>query len=128
MNQPESISRIPSWACKTAEVKFLKIFTLLFVSEWRDNGEHKHFIDVFMFNRWKIVSIETRTGICNGSINNYLPRIYKPKRFLSKYNKDLTDKFDTFTETQKFYKNEVTDIKFEVSDSEFISKFEYSVD
>ena len=128
MNQPEPISFIPSWARKTAEVKFLKIFTLSFESEWRNNCEHKHFIDVIMFNRWKIVSIETRTGIRNGVINNYLPRIYKPKRFLSKYNKDLTDKFDTFNETQKFYKDKVTDIKFEVSDSEFISEFEYSVD
>ena len=122
MIQPDKLKFIPNWAYKTAEVKFLKIFKLCFHSEWRGNGEHKHFISVFLLGKWRIVHIETRTGVTKDGFNNYLPRIYKPKKLFSRFNKDLTDKFDEVFTVQN--PPDCTEIG--VEDSEFISRFEFS--
>jgi hypothetical protein len=122
MIQPDKLNFVPDWAYKTAEVKFLKIFKLCFYSEWRGNGEHKHFISVYLFGKWKLVHIEARTGVTKDGFNNYLPRIYKPKKLFSRFNKDLTDKHDKFL-TIKFPSNETAIV---VEDSEIISKFEFS--
>ena len=122
MNQPDTMTYVPDWAYKTAEVKFLKIFKLCFYSEWRNNGEHKHFVIVSLFGKWDIVKIETRTGITKKGLNNCLPRIYKPKKLFSRFNKDLTDKYDKYSTT--VLPLDETEIK--VEDSEFVSKFAYS--
>ena len=122
MNQPEPMTYVPDWAYKTAEVKFLKIFKLSFYSEWRDNGEHKHFVNVSLFGKWQLVKIETRTGITKNGLNNYLPRIYKPKKFFGIYNRDLTDKYEY--NVSKDNKRKI--VALNVSDSEFKSEFMYS--
>lgn len=122
MNQPDTMTYVPDWAYKTAEVKFLKIFKLCFYSEWRNNGEHKHFVIVSLFGKWDIVKIETRTGITKKGLNNYLPRIYKPKKLFSRFNKDLTDKYDKYSTT--VLPLDETEIR--VEDPEFVSKFAYS--
>ena len=124
MTQPDRITSIPHWAYKSAQVKFLKIFTLFFNSEWRDNGEHKHFVYVTLFGRWKIVSIETRTGVTPEGMNTWLPRIYKPKKLLSRYNKDLTDNYDWINvDTSKAESHKI--LSWYVKDSEFTSSFSF---
>ena len=55
MDQPERLSFVPLWARKTATVTFLKIFQLNFVSEYRGNGEYKHFIDVSLFGKYDLM-------------------------------------------------------------------------
>lgn len=121
MIQPDKLKFIPDWAYKTAEVKFLKIFKLCFHSEWRDNGEHKHFISVYLLGKWRLVHIETRTGASKAGFNNYLPRIYKPKKLFSRFSKDLTEKHDKVLTVH--YPSCTT---LSVEDSEIVSKFEFS--
>lgn len=122
MTQTDKLNFVPHWAYKTAEVKFLKIFKLCFHSEWRDNGEHKHFVSVYLFGKYRLVHIETRTGVTKGGFNNYLPRIYKPKKLFSRFSKDLTEKFDKVFTVQN--PTDCTEIG--VEDSEIVSKFEFS--
>lgn len=124
MTQPDRMTYVPHWAYKSAQVKFLKIFTLFFNSEWRDNGEHKHFVYVTLFGRWKIVSIETRTGVTKEGINTWLPRIYKPKKLLSHYSKDLTDNYDWINvDTSKAESHKI--LSCYVKNSEFTSSFSF---
>ena len=122
MTQPDRLTFVPDWAYKTAEVKFLKIFKLCFYSEWRDNGEHKHFIGVYLFGKWKLAHIETRTGVTEDGLNTFLPRIYKPKKLFSRFHKDLTDNLDNFLSVQ--YPSNITEIG--VKNSEITSKIEFS--
>ena len=69
-----------------------------------------------------LVHIETRTGVTKNGFNNYLPRIYKPKKLFSRFHKDLTEKFDkVFTA-----KNPPDCTEIGIEDSEIISKFEFS--
>ena len=125
MDQPERLPFVPLWARKTAAVTFLKIFQLNFVSEYRGNGEYKHFIDVSLFGKYDLVSIMVRTGATKEGMNSHLPRIYRPKKFFSPYHKDLTDKYDTYScVTDDYAKTKET--KFFIKDSEFETKFEYT--
>lgn len=122
MTQPDKLTFVPDWAYKIAEVKFLKIFKLCFDSEWRNNGEHKHFISVYLFGKYRLVHIETRTVVTKAGFNNYLPRIYKPKKLFSRFHKDLTEKFDKVSTIQ----NPLDCTEIGVEDSEIVSKFEFS--
>lgn len=124
MTQPDKMMPVPHWAYKSAQVKFLKIFTLCFDSEWRDNGEHKHFVYVTLFGRWRIVKIETRTGVTKEGINTWLPRIYKPKKFLSQYSRDLTDTYD-FINVDTSKANSDKTLCWYVKNSEFTSSFSF---
>ena len=123
MKQPDRMMPVPYWAYKSAKVKFLKIFILVFNSEWRGNGEHKHFVYVTLFDRWRIVSIETRTGVTEEGINTWLPRIYKPKKLFSNYTRGLTDSCDKFNvDTSKLEKRKIL---WYVKNSEFSSSFAF---
>ena len=122
MIQPDRLTFVPDWAHKTAEVKFLKIFKLCFYSEWRDNGQHKHFVGVYLFGKWELVRIETCTGVTYDGLNNYIPRIYKPKKLFSQFHKDLTDNLDNFLSVK--YPSNITEIG--VKNSGIISKIEFS--
>ena len=122
MIQPDRLTFVPDWAYKTAEVKFLKIFKLCFYSEWRDNGQHKHFVCVYLFGKWELVRIETCTGVTYDGLDHYIPRIYKPKKLFSQFHKDLTDNLDNFLSVK--YPSNITEIG--VKNSEIISKIEFS--
>ena len=124
MTQPDRMMIVPHWAYKSAKVKFLKIFTLVFNSEWRGNGEHKHFVYVTLFDRWRIVTIETRTGVTAEGINTCLPRIYKAKKLLSHYKKDLTDDYDFINvDTSRSEDNKI--LSWYLKTSEFTTSFSF---
>lgn len=58
--------------------------------------------------------------------NNYLPRIYKPKKLFSQFSKDLTDRHDKFITKNYPLKSPLEWAEIVVEDSEIISKFEFS--